>query len=73
MFAIYIFTKNKGNRMIKIFTRKGSGAPVAINPLFVEHAHDPGGGVILVMHSGNKFQVEGELSQVIDLLNDKGE
>ena len=58
--------------MIKIFTRKGSGASVAVNPIFVEHAHDPGGGVILVMQSGNKFQVDGELSEVIASLNDKG-
>lgn len=59
--------------MIKIFTRKGSGVAVAVNPRFVEHAHDPGGGTILVMHSGNKFQVEGELAAVVDSLNDKGE
>ncbi len=57
--------------MIKIFNRKGTGAAIAINPAYVEHAHDPGGGVILVMQGGNKFQVEGELDAVIKRLNDK--
>lgn len=59
--------------MIKVFNRKGTGAEIAINPAYVEHAHDPGGGVILVMQSGNKFQVEGELEEVISRLNDADE
>lgn len=57
--------------MIKVFNRKGTGAAIAINPTFVEHAHDPGGGVILVMQSGTKFQVEGELDAVVKRLNDR--
>lgn len=57
--------------MIKVFNRKGTGAAIAVNPEFVEHAHDPGGGVILVMQSGTKFQVEGELDAVIKRLNDR--
>jgi uncharacterized protein YlzI (FlbEa/FlbD family) len=57
--------------MIKVFNRKGTGAAIAVNPAFVEHAHDPGGGVILVMQSGNKFQVEGDLEAVLKRLNDR--
>lgn len=56
--------------MIKVFNRKGTGAAIAVNPEFVEHAHDPGGGVILVMQSGNKFQVEGDLDTVLKRLNE---
>ena len=56
--------------MIRIFTRKGSGAAIAINPLLVEHAHDPGGGVIMIMAGGGKFQVEGTLDEVVGKLND---
>lgn len=57
--------------MIKVFNRKGTGVPIAINPAFVEHAHDPGGGVIVIMQSGNKFQVEGDLEAVIKRLNER--
>lgn len=64
-------TKERGSDMIKVFNRKGTGAEIALNPAFVEHAHDPGTGVILVMNSGNKFQVEGELDAVVKRLNDR--
>ena len=57
--------------MIKVFNRKSTGAEIAVNPAFVEHAHDPGDGVILVMQSGTKFQVEGDLATVIKRLNDR--
>ena len=57
--------------MIKVFNRKGTGAAIAVNPGLVEHAHDPGGGVILVMQGGAKFQVEGELDTVVKRLNDQ--
>ena len=57
--------------MIKVFNRKGTGAAIAINPDFVEHAHDPGSGVILVMQNGSKFQVEGELGEVVKRLNER--
>lgn len=57
--------------MIKVFNRKGTGAEIAINPAYVEHAHDPGTGVILVMQGGNKFQVDGDLEAVIKRLNDR--
>lgn len=57
--------------MIKLFNRKGTGAAIAVNPDCVEHAHDPGGGVILVMQGGNKFQVEGDLDTVVKRLNDR--
>ena len=59
--------------MIKVFNRKSTGAEIAINPAFVEHAHDPGDGVILVMQSGTKFQVDGALEAVISRLNAQAE
>lgn len=57
--------------MIKVFTRKASGAKVAINPAYVEHAHDPGGGTIIVMANGNKFQIEGSLEETVAKLNER--